>query len=263
MVEWKKVVSGVLVLGNLTAMVSGKNIPGAKDVIKLLQDDAKKADSVNIPSQSGSNLVEGVVDFNNDGQPVVNVNHDFGNIDPNESKKRNSDMSNDATQMFAKSVEESKDLINSLGDDAFKYAYLQYLYDKSKYDAKVNAGIIPAEEPKNPLQNTGDAIKEREKNEKIQKNYQKAKEEGKFSDSKSKKKIAKTQAQYISDNISALESSDNQLYNAYNASNVGGKMAIEKYLSDKFLFEQGQKPFEPYKEQYFYISDGKIVPIQQ
>tara|TARA_R110000868_G_scaffold83813_5_gene236695 strand:- start:4734 stop:16211 length:11478 start_codon:yes stop_codon:yes gene_type:complete len=262
-VEYRKFLAGSLTLATQLALVSGKSVPFLKDIIKFVKKDVKDKQNIVITNKEGENLVEGVLDFDADGNGMLSVTVDMPGTSPEQKKAINESISNVATESFNKIINEKKAEIESMPEDAMRFALIQYYADKAKYDAKVAARIKDVgEEPKVPgSSNQASEIAKEE--EKMYKNYSDAKAKGKF---KSTSPIANSKQ--IQENINSLIE-NSEYKDAYKALNpnkiedVGAIKAVNEYFFE--LYKYNITPGisnKPYPGDYFDNYNGKIIAVQ-
>jgi hypothetical protein len=263
-VDYKKFMLGAGTLATQLALVSGKSFPFMKDAIRFLKKDVQDKQNTIITNAQGENLVEGVLDFDADGNGRLSVNVDIKGATPEEKEKINEVLSNDATAIVNKYLNEKKKEIESESDDAMKFAWVQYYADKARYEAKAMAKLITTEEaPKEPKLGGLNDEERKNKIKQINQNYIDARANKKFSSS-SKLSNSKTVQEGVQNLIENSEFKE--AYNALKPSNrddIAAIAAVKEYFLE--LYKYNQTPglsAEPQAGDYFKNYNGKITPVE-
>jgi hypothetical protein len=268
-VEYRKFMAGSLTLATQIALVSGKNIPFLKDIVKFVKKDIQDKQNIIILNKNGENMVEGVLDFDIDGNGMISVTVDVPGMPADQKKVLNETLSNAASDKFNKLIEKNKERIdrmpeNNIEQEAEKFAQIQYYADLAKHQAKVEANLAkPEDAPKEPSMSS-DYFESREAKEKMVKKYQEARATGKFS-SASKLSTAKD----VQDGVQKLieSSTYKDSYNALDPNKVediGAIKAMNAYFNDLYQYNVTPAPGkEPKEKDYFYKDyKGKITPVE-
>jgi hypothetical protein len=153
---------------------------------------------------------------------------------------------------------------NNIEQEAEKFAWIQYYYDLSVHQAKVEAKLAkPEEAPKEPTLSS-DYFENKEAKEKMVKKYQEARAKGKFS-SASKLSTTKDVQEGVKKLIDNSEYKD--AYNSLNPNKVediGAIQAMNTYFNDLYQYNITPAPGkEPKASDYFYKDyKGKIAPVK-
>jgi hypothetical protein len=262
-VDFRKFMAGSLTLATQIALVSGKNIPFLKDIVKFIKKDVEDKQNIIILNAEGENLVEGVLDFDIEGNGQLTVTVDLPGVSPEDKKAINESISNVATANYVKTINEKKSQIESSGDDAMKWALIKYYAEKAKYDAKVAAKIKNVgDEPKVPGSATK-AVERTTESEKMYKNYVEAKAMGKFK-STSQNVNTKEVNEKLKSMIEGSEYKD--AYNKLDPNkfeDISAITAVNEYFLELYKYNTSPNmSVKPYPANYFYISNGKIIPVQ-
>lgn len=267
--EFKKFMAGALTLATQIAVISGKPIPFLKDIVKLVKKDVEDKQNIIILNKRGENMVEGVLDFDIDGNGQLSVTVDIPGMTADQKKVINESLSNAASDKFTKLIEKNKERIDKMpeGDieqEAEKFAQIQYYADLAKHQAKVEAKLSkPEDAPKEP-NISSDYFERKEAVEKMVEKYQEARAKGKFSSS-SKLSTARDVQEGVQQLIDNSEYKE--VYNSLdpnNVENIGAIQAMNTYFND--LYEYNVTPVpgkEPKAKDYFYKDyKGKITPVK-
>jgi len=268
-VEFNKFLAGSLTLATQLAVLSGKPIPFLKDIVKLVKKDVQDKQNIIILNKNGENMVEGVLDFDIDGNGLVSVTVDIPGMPADQKKIINESLSNVASDKFNKLIEKNKERIDKMPEgnieqEAEKFAQIQYYADLAKHQAKVEAKLAkPEDAPKEPTLSS-DYFENKEAKEKMVKQYQEARAKRKFS-SASKLSTTRDIQEGIQQLIDNSEYKD--VYNSLNPNkveNIGAIKAMNAYFND--LYQYNVTPVmgkEPKAKDYFYKdSNGKITPVE-
>jgi predicted RNase H-like HicB family nuclease len=262
-VDFRKFMAGSLTLATQIALVSGKNIPFLKDIVKFIKKDVEDKQNIIILNAEGENLVEGVLDFDIEGNGQLTVTVDLPGVSPEDKKAINESISNVATANYVKTINEKISEIKSSGDDAMKWALIKYYAEKAKYDAKVAAKIKNVgDEPKVPGSATK-AVERTTESEKMYKDYVEAKAMGKFK-STSQNVNTKEVNEKLKSMIEGSEYKD--AYNKLDPNkfeDISAITAVNEYFLELYKYNTSPNmSVKPYPANYFYISNGKIIPVQ-
>lgn len=268
-VEYRKFLAGGLTLASQIGVVTGISLPFIKDVVKLIKKDVQDKQNIVILNKNGENMVEGVLDFDIDGNGMISVTVDVPGMPADQKKVLNETLSNAASDKFNKLIEKNKERIdrmpeNNIEQEAEKFAQIQYYYDLSVHQAKVEAKLAkPEEAPKEPAL-SNNFIENQAQKEKMVQKYQEARATGKFS-SASKLSTSKEVQEGVQNLIENSPYKD--MYNSLNPNNVeniGAIKAMNTYFND--LYKYNVTPVmgaEPKADDYFYKdSNGKITPVE-
>lgn len=269
-VEYRKFLAGGLTLATQIGVVTGVSFPFLKDVVKLIAKDVQDKQNIVILNKRGENMVEGVLDFDIDGNGMVSVTVDIPGMPADQKKVINESLSNAASDKFAKLIAKNIETIKVMPEDnieqeAEKFAWIQYYYDLSVHQAKVEAKLAkPEDAPKEPVL-SNNAVERKEQLEKMVKQYQEARAKGKFS-SASKLSTTKDLQEGVQQLIDNSQYKD--MYNSLDPNkveNIGAIKAMNAYFND--LYQYNITPVmgaEPKADDYFYKdSNGKITPVEQ
>lgn len=268
-VEFRKFLAGSLTLATQIALVSGKPIPFLKDIVKLIKKDIQDKQNIIILNKRGENMVEGVLDFDIDGNGMVSVTVDIPGMPADQKKVINESLSNVASDKFNKLIEKNKERIDKMTEDnieqeAEKFAWIQYYYDLAVHQAKVEAKLAkPEDAPKEPSMSS-DYFESREVKEKMVEKYQAARATGKFS-SASKLSTSKDVQEGVQKLIENSEYKDT--YNSLdpnNIENIGAIKAMNAYFNDLYQYNVTPVPGKEPKASNYFKKDykGKIIPIE-
>jgi len=268
-VEYRKFLAGGLTLASQIGVVTGISLPFIKDVVKLIKKDVQDKQNIVILNKNGENMVEGVLDFDIDGNAMVSVTVDVPGMPADQKKVLNETLSNAASDKFNKLIGKNIETIKAMPEDnieqeAEKFAWIQYYRDLAVYQAKVEAKLAkPEEAPKEPVL-SNNAVERKEQLEKMVQKYQEARATGKFS-SASKLSTSKDVQEGVQNLIENSPYKD--MYNSLNPNNVeniGAIKAMNTYFND--LYKYNVTPVmgaEPKADDYFYEdSNGKITPVE-
>jgi hypothetical protein len=268
-VEYRKFMAGSLTLATQIALVSGKNIPFLKDIVKFVKKDIQDKQNIVILNKNGENMVEGVLDFDIDGNGMISVTVDVPGMPADQKKVLNETLSNSASDKFNKLIEKNKERIdrmpeNNVEQEAEKFAQIQYYYDLAVHQAKVEAKLAkPEEAPKEPSMSS-DYFESQEQKKKWVEAYQTARATGKFS-SASKLSTSKDVQEGVQKLIDSSPYKDS--YNALDPKKVengGAIKAMYTYFNDLYKYNVTPVPGkEPKASDYFYKDyNGKITPVE-
>jgi hypothetical protein len=268
-VEFRKFLAGSLTLATQIALVSGKPIPFLKDIVKLIKKDIQDKQNIIILNKRGENMVEGVLDFDIDGNGMVSVTVDIPGMPADQKKVINESLSNVASDKFNKLIEKNKERIDKMTEDnieqeAEKFAWIQYYYDLAVHQAKVEAKLAkPEDAPKEPSMSS-DYFERKEAVEKMIKKYQEARAKGKFS-SASKLSTTKDVQEGVQQLIDNSEYKD--VYNSLdpnNIENIGAIKAMNAYFNDLYQYNVTPVPGKEPKASNYFKKDykGKITPVE-
>jgi hypothetical protein len=268
-VEYRKFLAGGLTLASQIGVVTGISLPFIKDVVKLIKKDVQDKQNIVILNKNGENMVEGVLDFDIDGNAMVSVTVDVPGMPADQKKVLNETLSNAASDKFNKLIAKNIETIKAMPEDnieqeAEKFAWIQYYRDLAVYQAKVEAKLAkPEEAPKEPAL-SNNVIENQDQKEKMVQKYQEARATGKFS-SASKLSTSKEVQEGVQNLIENSPYKD--MYNSLNPNNVeniGAIKAMNTYFND--LYKYNVTPVmgaEPKADDYFYKdSNGKITPVE-
>jgi hypothetical protein len=268
-VEFNKFLAGSLTLATQIAVISGRPIPFLKDIVKLVKKDVQDKQNIIILNKDGENMVEGVLDFDIDGNGQLSVTADIPGISSDEKKVINESLSNVASDKFAKLIEKNKAQIermpeNNIEQQAEKFAWIEYYAELAKHQAKVEAKIAkPEDAPKEPTM-SNDYFESQKAKEKMIKRYQEARAKRKFS-SASKLSTARDVQEGIQKLIDNSEYKDTyRSLDPNNVENIGGIKAMNTYFNDLYQYNITPAPGkEPKASDYFYKDyKGKITPVE-
>lgn len=268
-VEFNKFLAGSLTLATQLAVLSGKPIPFLKDIIKFVKKDVQDKQNIIILNKDGENMVEGVLDFDIDGNGQLSVTVDIPGMPADQKKVINESLSNAASDKFSKLIEKNKAQIermpeNNIEQQAEKFAWIEYYAELAKHQAKIEAKLSkPEDAPKEPVMSS-DYFENKEAKEKMVKRYQEARAKRKFS-SASKLSTTRDVQEGIQQLIENSEYKDT--YNSLdpnNVENIGAIKAMNAYFND--LYQYNVTPVmgkEPKAKDYFYKDyNGKITPVE-
>jgi hypothetical protein len=268
-VEYRKFLAGGLTLMSQIGVVTGINLPFVKDAVKLIKKDVQDKQNIVILNKNGENMVEGVLDFDIDGNAMVSVTVDVPGMPADQKKVLNETLSNSASDKFNKLIEKNKERVdkmpeNNVEQEAEKFALVQYYHDLAVHQAKVEAKLAkPEEAPKEPS-SSSDYFESQEQKKKWVEAYQAARATGKFS-SASKLSTSKDLQEGVQKLIDSSPYKDS--YNALDpkkVENVGAIKAMNTYFNDLYKYNVTPVPGkEPKASDYFYKDyNGKITPVE-
>lgn len=268
-VEFNKFLAGSLTLATQLAVLSGKPIPFLKDIVKLVKKDVQDKQNIIILNKNGENMVEGVLDFDIDGNGMISVTVDIPGMPADQKKVINESLSNVASDKFNKLIEKNKERIDKMPEgnieqEAEKFAQIQYYADLAKHQAKVEAKLAkPEDAPKEPTLSS-DYFENKEAKEKMVKQYQEARAKRKFS-SASKLSTTRDVQEGIQQLIENSEYKDT--YNSLDPNkveNIGAIKAMNAYFNDLYQYNVTPVPGkQPKARDYFYKDyNGKITPVE-
>jgi len=268
-VEYRKFLAGGLTLASQIGVVTGISLPFIKDVVKLIKKDVQDKQNIVILNKNGENMVEGVLDFDIDGNGMISVTVDIPGMPSDQKKVLNETLSNSASDKFNKLIEKNKERIdrmpeNNVEQEAEKFAQIQYYYDLAVHQAKVEAKLAkPEEAPKEPSMSS-DYFESQEQKKKWVEAYQTARATGKFS-SASKLSTSKDVQEGVQKLIDSSPYKDS--YNALDPNkveNIGAIKAMNTYFNDLYKYNVTPVPGkEPKASDYFYKDyNGKITPVE-
>jgi hypothetical protein len=268
-VEYRKFLAGGLTLASQIGVVTGISLPFIKDVVKLIKKDVQDKQNIVILNKNGENMVEGVLDFDIDGNAMVSVTVDVPGMPADQKKVLNETLSNSASDKFNKLIEKNKERIdrmpeNNVEQEAEKFAWVQYYHDLAVHQAKVEARLAkPDEAPKEPSMSS-DYFESQEQKKKWIEAYQAARATGKFS-SASKLSTSKDVQEGVQKLIDSSPYKDS--YNALDPNkveNIGAIKAMNTYFNDLYKYNVTPVPGkEPKASDYFYKDyNGKITPVE-
>jgi hypothetical protein len=268
-VEYRKFMAGSLTLATQIALVSGKNIPFLKDIVKFVKKDIQDKQNIVILNKNGENMVEGVLDFDIDGNGMISVTVDVPGMPADQKKVLNETLSNAASDKFNKLIGKNIETIKSMPEDnieqeAEKFAWVQYYHDLAVHQAKVEAKLAkPEDAPKEPSMSS-DYFESREAKEKMVQKYQEARATGKFS-SASKLSTSKDVQEGVQKLIENSEYKDT--YKALypnKVEDIGGIQAMNAYFNDLYKYNVTPVPGKEPKASDYFKKDykGKITPVE-
>ena len=268
-VEYRKFLAGGLTLATQIGVVTGTSFPFLKDVVKLIKKDVQDKQNIVILNKNGENMVEGVLDFDIDGNGMVSATVDVPGMPADQKKVINEALSNAASDKFNKLIEKNKERINKMPENSIeqeseKFAWIQYYHDLAVHQAKLEAKLAkPEEAPKEPLSST-DYFENQEAKEKMLKKYQEARATGKFS-SASKLSTTKDVQEGVQKLIESSPYKD--IYNSLdpnNVENIGAIKAMNAYFNDLYKYNVTPAPGKEPKAASYFKEDykGKITPVE-
>ena len=268
-VEYRKFLAGGLTLITQIGVVTGTSFPFLKDIVKLVKKDIQDKQNIIILNKNGENMVEGVLDFDIDGNGQLSVTVDVPGMPADQKKVLNETLSNAASDKFAKLIEKNKSRIenmpeNNIEQEAEKFAQIQYYADLAKHQAKVEAKLAkPEEAPKEPSLSS-DYFESREAKEKMVEKYQAARATGKFS-SASKLSTSKDVQEGVQKLIENNEYKDTyKALDPNKVEDIGGIQAMNAYFNDLYKYNVTPVPGKEPKASDYFKKDykGKITPVE-
>jgi len=268
-VEYRKFLAGGFTLATQIGVVTGVSFPFFKDVVKLIAKDVQDKQNIVILNKRGENMVEGVLDFDIDGNGMVSVTVDIPGMPADQKKVINESLSNAASDKFNKLIGKNIETINAMSEkdeveSAHKFAWIQYYYDLAIHQAKVEAKLAKPEEAPQPPIESSNYIESEEQKKKWLENYQNARATGKFS-SASKLSTTRDVQEGIQQLIDNSEYKD--IYNSLDPNkveNIGAIKAMNAYFNDLYQYNVTPVPGkQPKASDYFYKDyNGKITPVE-
>ena len=259
--QWMYMTTSLATLGQtLTVLFTPGAVPFIDDYVRWAEDELseKKPNENTLYKTPGGEVIDMRDLFLDDSQRIpINIS----GISTRERDK----ISILATEKFNKSIEKEGKLLKGLFADE-KFLYMEYLFDKAKYEAGVDLGFsnekwsdkeneMVSTEPISPFEKDSNLPESEVTIQRLHNDILKGKQLSFVQNIKEKRKAEDYMFKEF-DNNPTLE-------NDYKNATIGGKLGVREYFKAKYLYDKYKLTEPPTSSNYFQKGkDGKIKQVE-